>query len=285
MTDIAPQQESGPRDRMLDLPSGTLRVRFHGAEGAPLAIGAPGLSANALSFDALGAGLGRAGRSLAALDLRGRGRSPAGPHGSHGWENHARDVLAVADRLGAVRFDFVGHSMGAFVGLALVGLAPARVRRLVLVDAIGVPDPRAMPPILAAAQRLETVYPSVDAFLDKVKGLGVVPWGPFWEAHYREDLVEVPGGVRQRASRAAVMEDLTYGASAQARRLWPGVVCQTLLVRAALPLANGGGVVTAQDRDDFLATARRSRAVEIEANHYGVMNHPGTAKAVLEHLQ
>jgi len=274
-----------PTDRMLALPSGAVRVRLHGTEGHPLAIGAPGLSANAFSFDALGASFARAGRALAAMDLRGRGRSPAGRSGTHGWDNHARDVLAVADQLGATRFDFIGHSMGAFVGLALVNLAPARVRRLVLVDAIGVPDPRAMPPIIAAAQRLETVHASVDAFLEKVKFVGVVPWGPFWEAHYREDLIEVPGGVQQRASRAAVLEDMAYAASSDVRRLWRGVVSQALLVRAAMPFVAGGDVVTAADRDAFLAVAPRARAVEIDANHYGVMNHPDTARAVLEHMQ
>lgn len=285
MTDIASQQASAPEDRLLNLPRGALRVRLHGEKGRPLAIGVPGLSANAYSFEAIGAGLSRGGRAMAALDLRGRGRSPAGSPGSHGWENHARDVLAVADHFGAQRFDFVGHSMGAFVGLVLANLAPGRVRRLVLIDAVGVPDPRAMPPIMAAAQRLETVHPSVEAFLDKVKAVGVVPWGPFWEAHYREDLVPVAGGVRQRASRAAVMEDLGYAATAHVRELWPGIGAQSLLLRAGIPLSPGGDVITLADRDDFLATTRRSRFIEINANHYGVMNHPETARAVEEFLQ
>src|SRR5438270_215270 len=94
----ARQQSSTTHDQTLELPSGRLRVRIHGT-GGPLAIGVPGLSANALSFEAVGAHLAVRGRSLAAVDLRGRGRSPAGPPGSHGWENHARDVLAIADRL------------------------------------------------------------------------------------------------------------------------------------------------------------------------------------------
>ena len=268
-------------DRVLELPSGRLRVRLHG-EAGPLAIGVPGLSANCFTFNRLGPAVAELGQSLAAMDLRGRGRSAPGKGGSHGWAAHARDVLAVADALGAERFDFIGHSMGAFVGLSLMALAPMRVRSLVLIDAVGVPDPRAMPPILGAAQRLGTVYPSVDDFLALVKGIGVVPWDDFWEAHYREDLVATEGGVRQRASRDAVIEDLQYAATTDVRALWTHCVSQTLLVRASIPFAPGADIITEADRDAFLAVARRSKAVEVPANHYGVMNHPQTARAVQE---
>ncbi len=271
-------------DRFLELPSGTMRVRQHGAPGEKLAIGVPGLSANCFTFNLLGPAIAEVGRTLAAVDLRGRGRSAPGKTGSHGWASHARDVLAVADALGAQRFDFIGHSMGAFVGLSLMAIAPMRVRSLVLIDAVGVPDPRAMPPIMGAAQRLGAVYPSVDAFLALVKGIGVVPWDPFWEAHYREDLVETDGGVRQRASRDAVVEDLQYAASTDVRELWHHAVAQTLLVRAGHPFAPGADIITTADRDAFLKVAPRAKAVEVPANHYGVMNHPHTARAVQELL-
>jgi len=285
MSNAATQHDGRPIDQMLQLGVGPMHLRRHGAVGAPLAIGVPGLSANSFSFDALGEALALAGRCLVAVDLRGRGRSPAGPPGSHGWDNHARDVLAIADARGARHFDFIGHSMGAFVGLALANLAPDRLRRLVLVDAVGVPDPRAMPPIVSAVSGLHTVHASVDAFLARVAAGGVVPWGPFWEAHYREDLVEVAGGVAQRAHLATVLEDVAYAAGTQVRELWPGVGVPTLLVRAGVPLAPGGDVITEADRDAFLRTVTTARSVEIAANHYGVMNHERTARAVGEFLQ
>lgn len=284
-TPAAQPAVTAPVDRSLTLPSGTLRARVHGDASRVLALGVPGLSANSFTFDALGAQLASGGRSLAALDLRGRGRSPAGRAGSHGWKNHARDVLAAADALGAERFDFIGHSMGAFIGLTLMALAPMRVRRLVLIDAVGVPDPRAMPPIFGAAQRLGTVYPSVEHFLTLVQQVGVVPWSPFWEAHYREDLVETAGGVRQRASKEAVLEDLAYASVTDVRALWPHVSSAALLVRAGIPLGPGGDVITEADRDAFLRVAPRAKALEVPANHYGVMNHPLTAQEALEFLR
>ena len=261
-----------------------MRARMHGEPGRPLVIGVPGLSANCFTFGLLGPTVAGLGKTLAAIDLRGRGRSAPGRSGTHGWAAHARDVLAVADALGAERFDFIGHSMGAFVGLTLMSLAPMRVRSLTLVDAVGVPDLRAMPPIMAAAQRLGAEYPSVEHFLSLVRSVGVVPWNDFWEAHYREDLVESAGGVKQRASLDAVVEDLQYAATTDVRALWPHAICQTLLVRANQPFSPGADVVTEHDRDAFLKVAKRARAVEVPANHYGVMNHPMTAQAVQELL-
>ena len=272
-------------DLFLQLPSGRVRTRSHGTEDAPLVLGAPGLSANSFTFNALGPALAKAGHRLVAMDLRGRGRSDRGPAGSYGWANHARDVVATADALGAGRFDFVGHSMGAFVGLALMNLAPARVRRLVLIDALGVPHESAMPPIRAAAQRLGTVYPSSETFIDAVKTAGVVPWSAFWEDHYREDLVEHDGGARQRAAPEAILEDLAYAAATDVRALWPAVTVPTLVVRAGKPFAPGADIITPEDLAAFQATVPSARAVDVPANHYGVMNHPLTVQAVEEHLR
>ena len=279
----AVQQPPGV-DRLLDLPAGPVRVRLHGEPGRDLAIGVPGLSANCFTFAHLGRAVAARGHQLAAMDLRGRGRSPAGLPGTHGWAAHARDVLATADALGAERFHFVGHSMGAFVGLALMALAPQRVKSLTLIDAVGVPDPRAMPPILAAAERLGAVYPSVEAFLELVRAAGVVPLDDFWEAHYREDLVAAPGGFRQRAAREAVLEDLAYAARTDVRALWPKAGPRALLLRAAVPFSPGADIITPADRDGFLQAVPGARALEVPANHYGVINHPHTATAVQELL-
>lgn len=271
-------------DLFLELPSGRLRARSHGAENAPLVIGVPGITANCFTFNAVGPALAQAGHRMVALDLRGRGRSVTGAAGTHGWENHARDVLATADALGVKTFDYVGHSMGAFVGLALEAIAAERVRRIVLIDALGEPDQRAMPPILSAAKRLGSVFPSAQAFIDAVKVVGAVPWSDFWEDHYREDLVETGGGVRQRASKQAVLEDLGYAAETDVRALWPKVTSAALVIRASEPFEPGADIITAADLSKFLTIAGHARSIDVPANHYGVMNHPQTLTAVVEHL-
>ena len=273
-----------PRAIELDLPSGRIRAHRFGPDGGKLTLCVHGLSANSRSYDFLGPELAAQGRSVVAIDLRGRGWSAITGLGTYGWHNHARDVLDAATALGAERFDYVGHSMGAFIGLELARKAAGRVERTVLIDALGLPEPASLIPILAAVQRLGSLHPDADAYVSAVRSLGTVtPWGPVWESHYRYDLIPVEGGVRPRTDRAAVFEDMTYGATQFPRALWPALTMPTLLVRAGIPLG-AGFIVSAGDREDFLRRVPNSQAVDVDANHYGIMTHPGTAAAIRSFL-
>jgi pimeloyl-ACP methyl ester carboxylesterase len=274
-----------PRPIELELPSGRVRAHRFGPDDGRLTVCVHGLSANSRSYDFLGPELAAHGRSVVALDLRGRGWSAITGLATYGWRNHARDVLALATALGAERFEYVGHSMGAFIGLELARQAPGRVERAVLIDAIGIPEPASLLPILAAVQRLGSVHPDADAYVSAVQRLGIVtPWSPVWEAHYRYDLVPAPGGgVRPRTDRAAVFEDMTYGATQVPRAFWPDLTMPSLLVRAGVPLG-AGFVVSAGDREDYLRRVPRAQAVDVDANHYGVMTHPATAAAIRSFL-
>jgi pimeloyl-ACP methyl ester carboxylesterase len=265
------------------LPSGTLRAQRFG-QGRSLTLCVHGLSANSCSFGRLGETLGSRERTVIAVDLRGRGLSDVTPAGTSGWSNHARDVLAIADSLGAASFDFVGHSMGAYIGMALAALAAERVKRMVLIDAVGLPEPQSLVPIAAAVRRLGAVHASADAYVDAVRSIGTIaPWSGYWERHYRYEIVETPGGVRSRTDSSAVLEDMVYASTQSPRTLWPALRMETLLVRAALPIG-GGFIVSAKDRDAFVATAPRARAVEIDANHYGVVMHEDTGTQIARFL-
>jgi len=72
-------------------------------------------------------------------DLRGHGASPTAPP----WrtEDHVADLLAVLDARGVDRADVVGHSFGGHLAIHLLGLAPHRVRRVVLLDPASLLDP------------------------------------------------------------------------------------------------------------------------------------------------
>jgi pimeloyl-ACP methyl ester carboxylesterase len=270
----------------LPLPSGTLRAHRFGPAGAPLVVCVHGLSANSRSFDFLGESLASKDRAVVAIDLRGRGWSDVTRAGTYGWANHAKDVLDAADALGAERFDFVGHSMGAYVGMELARQAAHRVGRIVLIDAVGLPEAAAMPPILAAVQRLGAVHADADAYVAAVRRLGTVePWSKYWDQHYRYDLVPARGGVSPRTHAGAVLEDIAYASTQQPYRLWGSLAMPSLLVRAARPLGTSTGfIVSAADRDRFVAQVRGARAVEVDANHYGVITHADTAAHVRSFL-
>jgi len=218
---------------------------------------------------------------VVALDLRGRGFSPATAPGTHGWRHHAEDVLEAARLMGFETFDLLGHSMGGFVAMQAAALDPARIRRLVLIDAAGVPEAAAIPPIRAAVERLGAVFPSADAYCEAIRRIGAaVPW-ELWGPQYLYDLEEVPGGVRSRTSKDAVLEDAVHGAKHDASVFWQALRMPTLLVRAARPLLpDAGFIVGASLRDAFLAAVPSAQAAEIDANHYGVMAHPDALRAI-----
>ena len=89
----------------------------------------------ALTWESTGwvAALAEAGRGAIVPDLRGHGASDA-PHDPAAYSPDllAADLEAVLDEQGLDRVDVIGYSMGSWVALALVGLAPQRVRRLVV---------------------------------------------------------------------------------------------------------------------------------------------------------
>jgi len=72
-------------------------------------------------------------RRVVAVDLRGRGKSPAEPNG---WtmDDYADDLAATIDELGVDKADVAGMSMGGYVVLALWRRYPEKVRSLILID-------------------------------------------------------------------------------------------------------------------------------------------------------
>jgi pimeloyl-ACP methyl ester carboxylesterase len=231
---------------------------------------------------------------IVAVDLRGRGRSDVTAAGTYGWVNHAKDVFAIADALGAARFSLVGQSMGGGVAMACAAHADAaRVERIALLDVCGVPDAAVLVPIGASVNRLGAVYPSEEACIALVRQIGTIePWSEYWERYFRYDLVPVEGGVVARSDRQAVMEDGAFGAGAMAfgddagiYGLWRHLTMPVLLLRAQRELLPGfGHVVSERERDRFVAAVESATVVEVDANHYVINTHEDTADALAAFL-
>jgi pimeloyl-ACP methyl ester carboxylesterase len=270
----------------LDLPAGRLHGELSGPPAGPLVLCLPGLTANLRGFDMVGARLAAAGIRVAALDLRGRGRSDLSPPGTYGWPAHARDVLAAAAALGRDRFSVVGWSMGAFVAMQLAALAPERLERLVLIDACGPPAPGVLTLIRLAVERLGSAYPSADEYVARMRALPTIErWSDFWERYFRYELVAAEDGVRARTSREAVLEDLAYGDAHDPRNLWPALTMPVLLLRAGRPLVPGGPfLVSPADVVELTRRVPDVTVVEIGANHYGIAAAPEAAAAAARFL-
>jgi pimeloyl-ACP methyl ester carboxylesterase len=91
-----------------------------------------GFNVQSHTWDPVASALSR-NRRIICPDLRGHGRSSWTRDGY--WsEQFAADVIDLLEREGVTSCDVVGHSLGARVGIALSGLRPDLVRRLVLSD-------------------------------------------------------------------------------------------------------------------------------------------------------
>ena len=115
---------------------------------------------------------------LLAPDLRGRGRSrDLAP--SSGLRTHAADLAELLDARGLGPVPVVGHSMGAFVAVALADARPDLVSSFLLVDGgyplprpEGVSDAQLADAVLGPiAARLAREFPSREAYRD------------FWREH------------------------------------------------------------------------------------------------------
>ncbi len=270
----------------IEVGSGRLRAACWAPAGGSLVLCLPGLTANVRGFDLLGARLAEAALRVVALDPRGRGHSDITAPSTYGWVGHAQDVLDAATVLGAERFCLVGWSMGAFVTMQAAQSAPGRVDRVVLIDACGAPPADVLPLIRLAVDRLGKTFPSAEDYVAKMRALATVnPWNEMWDRYFRYELVQVPGGVRARTSREAVLEDLAYIEAHDPRALWPALTMPVLLLRASRPLVTGGPwLVPEADRDDFARCVRGATIVEVDANHYGIVAHPAAIDATARFL-
>ncbi|MFT4285895.1 MAG: alpha/beta hydrolase, partial [Protaetiibacter sp.] len=223
------------------------------------------------------------GRRLVAPDLRGRGRSAALPP-PYGLRRHAEDLEAVLDALELERVVAVGHSLGAFVAVALADRLPARVERLVLVDGgmpLVLPEGRTVEQQLAAvlgpaAARLRASFASREeyhAFWRAHPAVGA-SWGPDLRDYADYDLVGEPGSYRAATAERAVLDDGAelYGPAWYLAAL-RGIRAPTTLLRAPRDLlARPGGLYPPGDLDAAPELVPRLELVEVpDVNHYTIL--------------
>ena len=124
------------REFELDVPLGRIAGLRQGEAGQPRVLALHGWLDNAASYVPLAAHLG--GLDLVAPDLPGHGRSVHLPPGAdYSFAGALHTVLDIADALGWPSFALLGHSMGAGIASMVAAACPARVERLLAIEALG----------------------------------------------------------------------------------------------------------------------------------------------------
>ena len=266
-------------DRYVETNGIRLHYLDHAGDGPTLVL-APGLSANAHSFDGLmRAGLGDVAHVL-ALDLRGRGESDAPPTG-YAMDDHARDVIGLLDALDLDRVVMGGHSFGGLLTYWLAANHPERVERCVVLDAPAGVSPTIMEQIEPSLGRLGHVYASWDEYLTLVRALPYFAeggWDSDVESYFRADARSLPDGMVQARSlpehiRAAVALSAAVDWADVARR----VEQPTLLLRAPGSFGPPGfpPLLSRADAEATVALMADGRLVDGVGNHITFLFGPG----------
>ena len=175
---------SEPKTCTLEAPGAVLHydVRDGGGAGHPVMLligcpmGASGLAALARQFT---------GRTVVTYDPRGTGRSQrtdGQPPGSEPGQ-HAEDLRALIQALGAGPADVFGSSGGAVNALALVATHPELVRTLVAHEPPAAQELPDREPVLAACAGIRQTYqrsgfgPAMATFIAMVSHAGPIPPG------------------------------------------------------------------------------------------------------------
>lgn len=232
------------------------------------------------------------GYTVYAVDLRGRGDSSKLP-GPFGFRIHALDMLAVLDHLSLEQCDVVGHSMGAFVAVAMLGIAPERVAKVGLIDGglpLALPPGHslasAMPLILGPAlARLSMKFDSTEAYADffKPQQAFIKGWGAELDEYVAYDLEKAA----PRANPDAVMQDSEdLFASDLIDQTLKALPKEVLLLRAERGLQNEPRpLYPLETLTETLSSYSLVKLVTVDdVNHYDILMHQDGADRCIGYI-
>ena len=280
------------------LPDAEISVPVRGGELAVARYGAPdgrailaihGITSSNRAWQSLATTLVPNGYTIYAVDLRGRGRSATLP-GPFGMQTHGEDMVAVIKSLKLEDVEVIGHSMGGFVSIALLGIAPELVKRTVLVDG-GIP--LAMPPgftvetilplvLGPALARLAMKFESSDAYRNywRPQAAFIKGWSSAHDEYSDYDLVGSAPELRPATNPAAVEEDSRdlFGQDLIERTL-VGLEEEVLMLRAVRGLQNEELPLYPElVLNAVLPKYPKLRVVTVEdTNHYDILLDQGGA--------
>ena len=242
-----------------------------------------GITANCRCWDVLADVLAPQYRVL-AMDLRGRGRSEK-PDEGYSLETHLRDMNGLMDDLGIDRAVVMGHSLGAFIGLAFAAQYPERVNRLILIDGGGDLSQEQIDQVFAgikpALDRLQHVFPSVETYLETMRQAPFIqPWSPATETYFRYEIEATDDGVRTNIQPSHIAEEAGNIRQVKFDAFYPQVQCPVLILRAPLGLLSENDILLPEDViERMIREIPDARRFDVNGmNHYGIVFQPHEAR-------
>ena len=242
-----------------------------------------GITANCRCWDVLAGELTPECRVL-AMDLRGRGKSDK-PPGGYSLDHHLRDINSLLDDLQLDQAVIMGHSLGAFIGLAFAAQYPQRTQRLILVDGGGDLSveqmDRVFEGIKPSLDRLGQLFPSSEAYLNKMKAAPFIhPWTPAIETYYRYEIEAGEGGVRTNIDPAHIQEEAANIRKVTCSEFYPRLQCPVLILRAPVGLFSTEDLLLPENViRKMTADIPDVRRFDVKgSNHYSIVMQPHEAR-------
>ena len=256
----------------------TIQAADWPGQGLPV-LAVHGLTANCRSFDLVARSLAPAHRVI-ALDLRGRGLSDK-PDSGYSLADHGRDIRAVLDDLGLERVALLGHSLGAYICLALTAESPELVDRLILLDGGADLSPEQWAKVSAGIKpsldRLGQLFPSFEDYIARIKQAPFMqPWNQTAEDYFRYESEEVEGGVRSRIHPDHITQERANLLTMSPREFYPAIKCPVLILRATEGmLSHDDLVLPRESAQDLASSLARGRVVDLPGiNHFSLVFQP-----------
>ena len=256
------------------------RLAYHEWPGrGPTLLCVHGITANCHAWDCWAEQLAPAYRVI-ALDLRGRGESDKPP--AYPVEVHQdpfcypRDLDKLLSALDLKVVHYLGHSLGAMIGVIFAATYPHRVRKLVLVDGGHDLRPDIMAGIRPALDRLGVTFPSLDDYLARMQALPFLAghWNAYLDRYFRYDAEILPDGTaRSRVARAVVEADIEALLPLAPSLYHPRIAAPTLILQGPAGLLSGNDGIMSREEGERLASAiPDARLVTVPgANHYTIL--------------
>jgi pimeloyl-ACP methyl ester carboxylesterase len=280
-----------PRPLILKKDGPHVRTNHEKIKGKPI-LCLHGITANCRSWDCLASTL--AGRHrVMAMDLRGRGFSDKPPSG-YSIENHCRDISALLNDLGIERVLLMGHSLGAFIALVFAAQNPQRVDRLILVDGGGklsdIQRAKVFAGIKPALDRLGQVFPSAEAYLNKMKDAPYLqPWNEFLETYVGYEIEEIKGGVRTNIDPKHIQEESLNFSQVDPSLFYSQIKIPTLILRATQGLLAQDDILLPEDVvEGMVREIPNALRFDVNGtNHYSILFQPDAQRdqAILDFLK
>ncbi len=255
------------------------------APGKPVLIFMHGLTANAHAFNGIMHEDLPGNFHLISVDLRGRGQSdhPAFHYSMH---DHASDILALMDHLGLEKANLVGHSFGGLLSFYIAAHYPARVQKLVILDAAARMNPKTPEMLSYRLGSLDKRFPTIEEYFAAVRN---APYNTFWcdamQTYYEADLKAHPdGGVTPIPVLANILRASVGVGQTPWMRVLPNVKAPVLLLHAPEPYHLNEALLPGELAAETVRLLPDARKMEVRGNHQTMLYGEG-AKQIAEAIR